>query len=817
MGQLLLPAALTVGSLALKALFGTRQNTPDSPKEVDSTETPKSEYGASIPLIIGRNRLTAPMLVWALPLKKVVETTETSSGGGKGGGGGSQTTEEISYTISCMWIIGEPIYPNGYVRRVWLDNKPVYNADADTDDAIEKSNEFAQYMTVYDGSPGQQPSAMIEEEEGTGEVPSWANQYSLLELQDMPTSIFGRNGYPTLSVEIIGSNGDDPTIEDALRIACLDAGLTLSQIAFNLNNPKNIKGVYFERNGNNMTEFIERLGKIYHFGMRTDGNTIEFFDQDQPILGDIPYTSLGIREASQTTPIEPFIETPADPKELATTIKIQYRNWNNDGQTDIADATVHTREKSNETLIRVNLYNDHATMLEAAYRYLRQLLLQSTRYEEIYLPPSWLGLQVGDVVNLPVRGYFQPIQITEIVIGGNLIMRCKGLPFGAITPRAAFTPADPDDLNYQPIPEPDPNQFMPDLTALFEPPPPQPIVFNPQTLRTTGQALAIPLDIPLFKSSDFENQNGLYFAISAPLDSGWSTGGLFSSSDSGATFRSIGSVLTTSTVGTVATPTPSARVEVIDTLTTITVIVESGRDIDTVTQEDFDNLNQGIIIVGEEIIQYRDVLVTGVNQFELSHLRRGLFNTQDKMTHGVDETLVVLRSTNSYLTRVTGNVAQAGIEYIFKAVHSGQPVNSVTEQSPPTTVLGVSRQPYPPTHFKLALDSTNNDLILSWVRQARVGHGFRDDGNPVPLDELQESYQLEIYQDNTFSQLLFTEQVNKVVVEDKPCEFIYSELQQIADFGSTQTELNVIIRQLSQVFGKGFPLQITQKVDKVLL
>lgn len=181
-----------VGSLAGQLIDRTLLNPAqgasyhgDGPRLSDVNITSSSE-GAPIPRIWGRARVGG-QVVWQAKFKETVTTTTTSTGGGKGfGGGGGGTSTQTSYSYSCSFAVA---FCEGEVTRlgrVWADGKEL---------------DLAKYTTrFYKGREDQLPDALIEQVEGTGNVPAFRG-LAYLVFENFPLAAFG-NRIPQMQFEI---------------------------------------------------------------------------------------------------------------------------------------------------------------------------------------------------------------------------------------------------------------------------------------------------------------------------------------------------------------------------------------------------------------------------------------------------------------------------------------------------------------------------------------------------------------------------------------------------------------------------------------
>jgi len=113
----------------------------------------------------------------------------------------------------------------------------------------------------------------------------------------------------------------------------------------------------------------------------------------------------------------------------------------------------------------------------------------------------------------------------------------------------------------------------------------------------------------------------------------------------------------------------------------------------------------------------------------------------------------------------------------------------------PATVFansGIGMRPYAPHNLAAAIiDPPYGDIQLQWERRSRVGWPAL---NPPPLAEQSELYEVKIL--NVVGFPLRT-------ISSTTPEVIYSEAEQIEDFGTLVTSLRWSVAQVSATFGPG--------------
>ncbi|MBW8444491.1 MAG: glycoside hydrolase/phage tail family protein [Arenimonas sp.] len=185
-----------------------------------------------------------------------------------------------------------------------------------------------------------------------------------------------------------------------------------------------------------------------------------------------------------------------------------------------------------------------------------------------------------------------------------------------------------------------------------------------------------------------------------------------------------------------------------------------------------------------EVIGFAAAEENSAGRWRLSSLLRGLAGTEDAMAAGADvgAAVVVLDAA----VRPLGlSAEEAGLSRDYIA----EPVGMAgTPFAIGAFAGGVRAQtPLSPVHLK-ARRTAGGEIALSWIRRSRL------DGDSwvpaeVPLDEAVEAYRLEILDGAAVRR----------TVEVGEARIVYSQAQELSDFGSLQASIRVRVRQLGRV------------------
>jgi hypothetical protein len=226
------------------------------------------------------------------------------------------------------------------------------------------------------------------------------------------------------------------------------------------------------------------------------------------------------------------------------------------------------------------------------------------------------------------------------------------------------------------------------------------------------------------------------------------------------------------------------------------VTLTSG-ELASVTHEDF--LKQrSLILVGNEIIGFRDADLIAPMQYELTTLLRGQRGTEWAISQvkALDSPVYLLKSSSAGVpvARITASPNLINTTIKLKCVPQGRSIDSVATETA-YLIQGNSLKPYAPASDVIVQKDVSGNLLINWHRRARK-YGQLSDNLPVPLVESREEYDLEIL-DNA-GILKRTLRIQDV------SEYTYSVTDQVTDFGSQPTQIRLNIYQISDFLGRGY-------------
>lgn len=538
--------------------------------------------------------------------------------------------------------------------------------------------------------------------------------------------------------------------------------------------------------GTDIKSILDELRRLYLFDLveregvlvavaRADGDNGLGYSVET-----IPQNALGSSSEDAT---DFWQETRLQEADLPAKVTLAYMNWEQDYETSTARSQrlsnpVPTMFSRQTLAMELNVV---MTPLEAKTQVSRILYSQwgeRTKHTS-RLPWSYLNLDAADIFSVHMndsRTYSERLHLTEIGADFSIATESYGQDSGAYS--------DWDDL----------------------------VADGGGTGRQTVSddlkvALPFVLNTPLLRDQD--NTGGsislYYFGV------GNGSNGTFT----GATaFKSINTVdydtMTTAdsdvewgtVIGTLGSPPVSPYA--LDWETRLTVLpAVDWFDMDSITDEQlWDGANA--VIVGNEVLQFRDCVENADGTWTFWNLLRGRRGTEYACdNHSAGERFIFLANT-TIATQAELINARGQARY-FKAVGSGQTL----QDTPVTQITYEPRDlmPYAPAAIMREF-VTGDEVEVSWSRRTRLGGNMVDGTGEVPLSERTEAYEAYILAEpfsGDLSRGAPPAEYLRLYTVSVPF-FTYTLQEQQEDgFDAATDDLNVVIYQLSDAVGRGFP------------
>lgn len=716
---------------------------------LDDLTFPKSDWGQQIPRVWGRMRLGGNV-IWATDLEENRRVTKLGKGGGKGGGGfGKNAQYEYTANLAVLLCQG----PQAGVSRIWINRELKYDVSPEaTDDSLSRSIDWANdFLAVYLGTPTQPRDALIESRMGTNATPAYRHRVYLV-FEDIPAE-----GNIQIEAEVYSAcstSGGRLTpqavpLSQIVQALTLEADLLPEQFETTDLNTVQVDG-FFIQSPAPTREAISQLMQAYFFDAIETGRGVRYQLKNRPTVENIamPLDRLACYQYGDTRPRN-FRDKQTDSGQLLKELSLTFLNPENNYERDVVRQFRQNSPNSDSRSIDLPIVLPKATAQAICDRYLFEQWI-ARRSIAFTCGPRYLGVEPGDLLSLDPYGNGPEImQVNTRTDGANFVTELEAKPYA--------------------------NSF-PILGGLGG---------NGRSLEVSAPGIVTiaPLDIPLLKDTDPDY--GLTIVARGQRFRGCD---IYLSRDNGVSYRFARRIFAETVQGVTLTPLlgTNAPLNQTDTISTVDVRVYAG-ELESVSEERF-LAGENFCLIGNELIWFRTATLISANTYRLQGLRRGRRGTDRfRFGHVTNERFVLL---NNYYSQIQLQPADFGKTLHFKALADGQALTEVSSVS--LNYQAVTQRTYSPQAITATKNPTTGDISIGWSRRDRRA-GEREDYNFLPLSESQESYQLTV---RSTSAAVRT-------VTQATTNYIYTQAQQIADFGSARGAFTVEVRQQSALVGWG--------------
>jgi hypothetical protein len=664
-------------------------------------------------------------------------------------------------TVTGKWVTGE--------------TDPCNNTNVDPLDVTDPTP-----VTTYDGKVGTEVNTTRTNIRGTPNADvfydSSTQTFVSVEFDNLTTD----QNFALVWTPFNELNGDvtvGTVVESMLRSAGLktkDFNLTpLYQIP--------LKGYGFA-NETDVKSVIEELRRIYLFDLvEIDGRLVA------RVRGDANTADITIKQAflgsSSPTANDYWRETRIQEADIPEKVSLTYMNFDQDYEASTASSkrvqnprpTMFSRQQLS---LQANIVFQPKEAKDRANMMLYEQWLERTKHNT-RLPWAFLTVDPSDLIEVVMndgRSYFERVNRIETGADYNLVVETYGQDSGAYE---ADTVADGGGGGFS-------QQVVPVAKPAF------PIILNTPLLRD---------------ADDLGGSASRYYVALGNSSSGKFYGAVLYDSNNNADYVQVVSETNEAEYGVVIgrlAPPPDNNWAAPDTVNTITLAPgPNWFSVESIT-DDVLLAGGNPVVVGQEIIQFRDAVHNEDGTWTLSYLLRGRRGTDYAIgTHGAGEKLITLDPL--WLTTETQPVTMKGQPLYFKAVASGM---SLVE-TPPTGITFTPRDlmPYSPVH--IAREMSGSDVAISWMRRDRLaGSAWLDQIADIPLSETTEQYDVYIlsapYAEDASVGASPASYVRKATVTSPAYTYLAAD-QATDGFDPATDTLHLAIFQISALVGNGFP------------
>ena len=559
---------------ALSAGGDGQHETVHGPRLTD-LKVQNSTYGIDVPTVFNTTRL-AGNIIWSTEIVETVHYNTTSSGGGKGGGGGGGSVTQVSYTYAANLAIAICAGPITRIKKIWGNSKLVFDVDVTPTPPST--------MTFYLGTESQTPNSFIQSKNGSTYTSAFRG-VAYVVFSDYQLETHG-NAVPNFEFEVEASSGNLGAIVSSI---CQSAGLTVGQIDVTPLTDT-VDGYRISTRGTGR-QALEPLSKVFFFDCVESSGVVKFVKRGNPTpAATLTEDDLDAR-ASGSAPGDLFQLTRTMELELPYEIALLFPNTNDAHQQGTQYERRLTTKSRAQVKIEAPISMPDSKAKEVVTKLLHDEWTSRNKYR-FNVSRKYTNLEPTDPLLVIKGGISHALRI---------IKKDESKP-GIISIEAASE--DAALWSYT------------GSTVVDVPSPPVYYVSDPG-----NTAAPVIFDAP--KTFAPEGNELLIAACGASMVD-WGGCRVWLSLD-GTTFSPIGIIRGASSMGVATSALPLVADP--DTTSTLGVnMTKSERELDSVSVEAYDAAVSLCYIDGE-MIAFKDAALTSANNYNLTTLHRGLFNS----------------------------------------------------------------------------------------------------------------------------------------------------------------------------------------------
>lgn len=641
------------------------------------------------------------------------------SGDGKGGAGGTKT-ETIWYSYAGSWAVAFCEGPVTGVSKIWLNSVLVY------DGTNYSGGLTAENHHIHLGTKTQNVDWYIQAHDP--DTPAYRNMFYIV-FNSIELENYG-NKVPKVDVE---TYNELDTVDKAAS-ALLERSGVSTEFADTSDGTDVLAG-YVVTQPMSTRAALEPLITAYQldlieeeFGIVLRKRTVP----ENPVVVNDVINFVQI-ERKQTV-------------ELSKIIHITYANKDKN-----YDAGSQLAQRIDVDTVNVKSYQYALALTDTQAKQIAETYIFSEwneRLEFIFsLPSTYMDFIVGQVIQLDYKGLLHTVRIRQIDYSANSMLSFKA----SLEDLSVYSSiAIGSDTN---------NSYTQD------------------TVKVLGATNMELLDIPMLDNA--YNAEGIYIAAEG-VEADWNGSTISRSTDDQVTYNQAGQIVGGTYLGTSVTALADGISTLWDTVNTVTISLTHGNVYSKTEAEVL--LAENYILIGDEILQFRDVSELGGGEFELSYLLRGRRGTEwSTNLHVVGERVVVLDSQMIFDASAALNVGT-----YYKATTFGLFLEDSIEQfiQPKIRCL----KPLSPSYVKGVRDVSNN-LTITWMRRSRDVTGYF---KALSLYEESESYEVDIITGTGRT------------ISSSSEEVVYTAVDQIADGITLGDAITIDVFQISGTVQRGY-------------
>jgi len=541
-------------------------------------------------------------------------------------------------------------------------------------------------------------------------------------------------------------------LSDLVTEVCQETGLSIEEIDATELQMMEVRG-YKRDSQITGRQIIDTLSVFYNFdGVESNGK-YKFTLRGKDPVATIQYEELGAKFYSKEYDDSNAFRTQRiQESELPKVLSVLYYDIDKDYEQNTQDSKREINTTSNITTIQAPIVFNSTEAKNVAIRLMYQSYISRDKFQ-FELNNNYYFLEPNDVIDLIKDNQTYRLRILKIDSSSG-ILKIEA----EAEQKTIYTQNGVGDSG---------------------------VIANEQVATYADTSLHI-LDIPIFDLAD--NNGGNYVVVDKVGSGSWKGAVIFKSLTIDGNYAAQETLIQKSITGSIKSLyDTSPKLMSMDYLSTFEII--STGQLYSITEIELDT-GGNICLIGNELIQFMNAELVGIDTYKISGLLRGRFGTEQYIgTHNISSKFILFNFTNSSLARINKS------DYIYNTdkFYKGTTIrNNVADSSPITfSSSAVGLKPYAVVNVSAGRNQTGN-ISIGWMKRIRGQAIF---GNTLDQNDPDgDFYEVDIYKDGQVVRTISTTNLS--------CTYLST--QQVEDFGSVQSGVLVKIYKLSQAIGRGF-------------
>lgn len=509
------------------------------------------------------------------------------------------------------------------------------------------------------------------------------------------------NVYGVRYATILGARVD-PSLQAAVTRQCARAGLSAAQIDVSQLSG-DVHGFAVSQLSS-PRQILEMLGTAYTFLAVESGGKIAFRPRGGASVATIPYSDLA---ASETGDAEPLPLVRANDLEVPAQVVVKFANWDNDHQdgAEVMDRLLSSLAGSVETIELPMALTPTEARRIADIR-TAEIAGSALRVEGLAVDKSYAHLEPGDAVTILDVDGVSAYRVAIMRIKDSGLVRTID---GVLEDASAVVSSASTDDDYP----------------------------SSDQLERRAETQVALLDSPILVDAD--DDTGHYAAASRTTNTGAWPGAYLLRGQNDADYAQVASFSARTYIGnTTAALGDFIGGRVFDELNTLQV--SGSGTLESYTRDNILSGNARPLLVGDEVLFYRDATLISPGVYTVRGLLRGARGTEWAIAgHGTTDRVVLLTTG---VVRVQTPSAKVGVAMSFKGVTNGTAADTVAPQTFTNTSVG--KRPFAPVDARFSRNASGS-IVAAWKRRTRLATRFVGSaGASAPLGEDAEAYDVEV-------------------------------------------------------------------------